>query len=94
MVTLRSVQVAMSSGITIHWYAHDMNHGRADQPCSQCGSYDVYLSVTPTGDRSGRKPLYDANGQCENGHMVIRFHNVMLERPPRPSKYAMAGPRD
>ena len=82
------------SGITIHWYAHDQNHGRADQPCPECGSRDVYMGVTPTGDHFGKKKLWDANGQCENGHMRIRFHNVILERQPRVSRFAMAGPGD
>ena len=69
----------MSVGITIRWY--NKIHGRAEQPCPQCGSYDVHMSVTPTGDHGPRgQKLWDANGQCENNHLRIRFHNLTVER--------------
>ena len=52
--------------------------GKAVEPCEYCGSHDLNMTVTRTGERFKRAIVWQFEAACPNGHLRLIVPRMTL----------------
>jgi hypothetical protein len=52
--------------------------GEAVEPCEYCGSHDLNMTATRTGERFKRAIVYQFEATCPNGHLRLILPRMTL----------------